>query len=64
MYIYISLENIHKYIIYNNVLSSLSLQCLRGNSHIWAHDEWLHIAPTIEPKCALLAGHDAPCLTY
>ena len=36
----------------NNVPSRLSRQWLYGNSCIWAHDVWLHIAGTNEPKSA------------
>ena len=36
----------------NNVSSRLSPQWLCSNSCTWAHDVWLHIVGTNEPKSA------------
>ena len=63
-YIYIYIIYIYYiYICYheNNVpsWSWLSPQWLCGDSCIWAHDIWLHIAGTNEPKSAQQAKQGA-----
>ena len=43
----------------NNVSSGLSPQWLCGNSCTWAHNLWLHIAGTNEPKSVQQAKQGA-----
>ena len=57
MHIYIMYNIYHMYNIYicshkNNVPLELSPQWLCDNSCTWAHDAWLHVTGTNEPKSA------------